>query len=102
MPEKLKLPVGIEGFEDIRRKGFYYDIMIEPEDPDAGIIIEVKYAAEPSGLEKACRSAMQQIKARRYDARLRNEGRQNITAYGIAFNRKRCRVTSEKLLASDL
>ena len=75
----------------------FSDILIEPEDLDAGIVIEVKYALTFAGLDEACQRAMMQIRARRYDERLRNDGRENILAYGIAFNRKRCRVICEKL-----
>ena len=75
----------------------FSDILIEPEDPDAGIVIEVKYAASIAGLGEACKRAMEQIKARRYDERLRSDGRENILAYGIAFCKKRCSVVCEKL-----
>ena len=75
----------------------FSDILIEPEDLGAGIVIELKYASTFAGLDTACQRAMMQIKARRYDERLRNDGRENIMAYGIAFNRKRCRVICEKL-----
>ena len=75
----------------------YSDILIEPENPDAGIIIEVKYAASISGLDKACENAMAQIKNRRYDEALRENGRCEILAYGIAFHKKRCRVVCERL-----
>ncbi len=75
----------------------FSDILIEPEDPDAGIVIEVKYARSVQELDKACQQAMEQIHARRYDERLRNDGRENILAYGIAFSKKRCRVAWEKL-----
>ena len=75
----------------------FSDILIKPEDPDAGIIIEVKYAKEIKGLDAACDAAMAQIKDKRYDEALRDEGRCDILAYGIAFCRKRCRVVGEKL-----
>lgn len=75
----------------------YSDILIEPENPDAGIIIEVKHAASISGLDKACENAMAQIKNRRYDETLRENGRCEILAYGIAFHKKRCRVVCERL-----
>lgn len=75
----------------------YSDILIEPENPDAGIIIEVKYAASISGLDKACENAMAQIKNRRYDETLKENGRCDILAYGIAFHKKRCRVVCERL-----
>ena len=41
--------------------------------------------------------AMEQIKARRYDERLREDGREDILAYGIAFNKKRCKAVCERL-----
>lgn len=75
----------------------FSDILIEPEDPDAGIVIEVKYAKEMNELDAECEAAMAQIKNKRYDEALRDEGRCDILAYGIAFCRKRCRVVGEKL-----
>lgn len=74
----------------------FSDIIIKPEDPDSGIIIEVKYATSFQGLDKACEDAMNQINTRRYDAVLREEGRCNIIKYGIAFHKKRCKVVSDK------
>lgn len=78
----------------------FSDILIKPEDPDAGIVIEVKYAKEMKELDAACEAAMGQIKDKRYDETLRDEGRCDILAYGIAFCRKRCRVTGERLKCS--
>lgn len=75
----------------------FSDILIEPEDPDAGIVIEVKYSPTLAGMESMCVTALEQIKSKRYDERLRNEGRENVTAFGIAFCKKRCRVVFEKL-----
>ena len=75
----------------------FSDILIKPENPDLGIVIEVKYAKEFKGLDAACGAAMAQIKQKRYDETLRDEGRCDILAYGIAFCRKRCRVAGEKL-----
>ena len=75
----------------------FSDILIEPEDPDAGMVIEVKYSPTLAGMDSACRAAMAQIKEKHYDERLRNEGRENITAFGIVFWKKRCRVCFEKL-----
>ena len=74
----------------------FSDILIMPEDPDAGIVIEVKYAKEMKELDAACEAAIAQIKNKRYDEALRDEGRCDILAYGIAFCRKRCRVVGEK------
>ena len=76
----------------------FSDIIIRPENPDDGIIIEVKYADSFSGLEKACKKAMAQIRDKRYDEVLREEGRCDILAYGISFNKKRCMVMCERIL----
>lgn len=75
----------------------FSDIMIRPEDPDSGIVIEVKYSRDIKGLDVACETALTQIKDKRYDEELREEGRCDILAYGIAFCRKRCKVIGEKL-----
>ena len=75
----------------------FCDILIEPEDPDSGMVIELKYTATFRELDSACEKAMQQIRDRRYNEALRNDGRENILAYGIAFCKKRCKVVCEKL-----
>ena len=76
----------------------FSDILIEPRrKPNMGIVIEIKYAATFQGLGEACAKALEQIKARRYGERLRNEGREDILAYGIAFNKKRCKAVCERL-----
>ena len=56
----------------------FSDILIEPENPDAGIVIEVKYAKEMKELDAACEAAMAQIKNKRYDEALRDEDRCDI------------------------
>ena len=76
----------------------FSDILIEPRrKPNMGIVIEIKYAATFQGLGEACAKAMEQIKARGYDERLREDGREDILAYGIAFNKKRCKAVCERL-----
>ena len=75
----------------------FCDILIEPDAPDAGIVIEVKYAPTIAELDAACKNALNQIKERRYDEWLRNEGRENNIGFGIAFCKKRCKVVCEKL-----
>lgn len=75
----------------------FADIIIKTEDPDAGIIIELKYVRTLNELDKACEKALAQIKDRRYDEVLREDGRNNILAYGMAFCKKRCRVVVEKM-----
>jgi hypothetical protein len=74
----------------------FADIIVEPEDPDTGIIFELKCSKEAAGLDKACERAMEQIKDRRYSEYLKNDGRHNMTLYGIAFYKKRCKVVIEK------
>ena len=75
----------------------FADIIVETEDADAGMILELKYAREAAGLAKACEKALAQIKERRYAEYLKNEGRNQMLFYGIAFYKKRCRVIVEKL-----
>ena len=76
----------------------FSDIIIEPRrNLNMGIVIEIKYAATFQGLGEACAKAMEQIKARRYGERLREDGREDILAYGIAFNKKRCKAVCERL-----
>lgn len=75
----------------------FADLLVETENPDAGIIIELKSVDRLSELDEACRQAIAQIHERRYDRTLRDEGRDDILAYGIAFYKKRCRVAVEKM-----
>ncbi len=75
----------------------FADIIVEPEDPDAGIIFELKYSKEANGLEKACEKAIEQIKSRRYSEYLKNDGRHKMTFYGIAFYKKRCKAVIETI-----
>ena len=75
----------------------FADIRLKPKNPDAGIIVELKYVRSLHDLDQACERALEQIKDRRYDTELREDGRNDILAYGIAFCRKRCKVVVEKL-----
>ncbi len=75
----------------------FADIIVEPEDPDAGIVIELKYVKEVAGLENACEKAIAQIRDRRYEEYLQNDDRHEILLYGMAFCRKRCKVVVEKI-----
>ena len=75
----------------------YADILIKPKNPDTGIVIELKYARSFKELDQACERALEQIKDRRYDEALREDGRSEILAYGIAFWKKRCKVLAERL-----
>ena len=75
----------------------FADILVKPQNPDAGIIIEVKYAHSFKDLEYACERALKQAHDRRYDEIFREDGRSQILVYGIAFYKKRCRVIVEKI-----
>ena len=75
----------------------FADILVKPQNPDAGIIIEVKYAHSFKDLESACERALKQAHDRRYDEIFREDGRSQILVYGIAFYKKRCRVIVEKI-----
>ena len=76
--------------------GYAY-ILIKPKNPDVGIVIELKYARSFKELDQACERALEQIRDRRYDEALREDGRSEILAYGIAFWKKRCKVLAERL-----
>lgn len=75
----------------------FADIIIKPQNPDDGIIFELKYSKEASGLDKACERAIKQIRDRRYSEYLKNDGRHNMMFYCIAFYKKGCKVVVEKL-----
>lgn len=66
----------------------FADIIVETDDPDAGIIVELKYVKEFKDMEQACRNALEQIKDRRYKEYLLNDDRRDILIYGIAFVRR--------------
>ena len=74
-------------------------------------VIEVKYpdsgkktrnssgnSAETTGesrnadLEKGCKEALRQIEKMGYEEKLRQDGLETILKYGIACNRKKCKV----------
>lgn len=74
----------------------FADIIVETDDPDAGIIAELKYTKEFDGMEQACQKALEQIRNRRYEEYLLNDGRREILLYGIAFCKKRCKVVVSK------
>ena len=76
----------------------FADIIVETEDPNAGIVVELKYTKDYDEMEQACRAALDQINDRRYQEYLLNDGRKDITLYGIAFCKKRCKaIASENL-----
>ena len=75
----------------------FADIIVETDDPDAGIVVELKYTKSFDELKAACQNALDQIRDRRYQEYLLNDDRKNIRLYGIAFCKKRCCAISEKL-----
>ena len=75
----------------------FADIIVETDDPDAGIITELKYTRDTKEMEQACKKAIAQIKDRRYQEYLLNDERRDILLYGIAFCKKRCKVIAEKM-----
>lgn len=75
----------------------FADIIVETDDPDAGIIAELKYTRDTKEMEQACKKAIAQIKDRRYQEYLLNDERRDILLYGIAFCKKRCKVIAEKM-----
>lgn len=75
----------------------FADIIVETDDPDAGIIIELKYTKDAAEMDKACVRALEQIKDRRYAEYLQNDFRTDIVLYGMAFCKKRCKAVAEQL-----
>ena len=75
----------------------FADIIVETDDPDAGIVVELKYTKEYKDMEQACQNALDQIKDRRYQEYLLNDGRNEIMLYGMTFCKKRCRVVVERI-----
>lgn len=69
----------------------------ETQKYNGAIIFQITKSGVYVRLEKACEKAMNQIRELRYDERLRNEDRNDILAYGIAFCKKKCKVVVENL-----
>ena len=78
-------------FSNVESGDGFSDILIESGDGTLGIVIEVKY---PDGgdLEKGCREALEQIERMRYEEKLLQDDIDKVLKYGIACNRKKCRV----------
>ena len=75
------------------------DILIKyPSVKGKAIIFEIKVSKTYQELEKKCGEALRQITEQNYAAALRQEGYQDILAYGVAFYKKECLVKKcEKL-----
>lgn len=78
-------------FSNVEAGNGFSDILIESGDGELGIVIEVKY---PDGgdLEKGCREALEQIERMGYEEKFRQDDIGTVLKYGIACNRKKCRV----------
>ena len=74
----------------------FADIVVETENLDSGIIFELKYSRDAAGLDKVCEKAIAQMKDRRYEEYLKNDGRHDLLFYGVAFYKKRCKVIVEE------
>ena len=72
----------------------FSDLLVECEEKGIGIVIEVKY---PDGrdLEEECKIALKQIERMGYETKLKQDGMERILRYGIACNRKKCKVLME-------
>ena len=75
----------------------FADIIVETDDPDAGIVVELKYTKNFDDMKMTCQKAIDQIRNRRYQEYLLNDDRKDIRLYGITFCKKRCCAISEKL-----
>lgn len=69
----------------------FSDILIEIDERNIGIVIEVKYP-DSGNLDAGCIEALKQIEALGYETKLRQDGMTTIIKYGIACNKKHCRV----------
>lgn len=73
------------------------DILLKPFSPkQPAIILELKHAHKFTQMEELCDKALEQIKERKYDTELVDEGYQSILKYGICFCRKNCMVKTGK------
>ena len=75
----------------------FADIIVETDDPDAGIVVELKYTKNFDDMKMTCQKAIDQIRDRRYQEYLLNDDRKDIRLYGITFCKKRCCAISEKM-----
>ena len=73
----------------------YYDIQVEMEDEEIGIVIEVKYTQD-GDLDAGCLEAMKQIAKTDYTQQLKEDGMQTILKYGVACYKKNCKVVVER------
>ena len=94
--------LGILGFKEMwivssnRESGNgYYDILVEIEEEEIGMILEIKYAHD-GDMDAGCRDALKQITDKDYTQQLEEDGMKTILKYGIACYEKKCRVVVER------
>ena len=75
----------------------FADIIVETDDPNAGIILELKFTKDNSEMEGLCQKALKQIDDKRYSDYLLNQDRTKVLLYGLCFCKKRCKVINKKL-----
>ena len=73
----------------------FSDILIETDDPEVGIVIEVKYTDDNGSPESDCKNALKQIETKNYAQVLEQDGIRKILKYGIAFQMKKCCVKTQ-------
>jgi hypothetical protein len=75
-----------------------YDVMLIPKNPqELGVVMELKKVGrlESPDLELACTAALQQIRERKYDVELRDQGVKRTLQLGLAFQGKNVLIRSE-------
>ena len=71
-----------------------YDVILEPKNKSKrAFILEFKVADNENKLEKLSEEAITQIEEKKYDVNLKSKGIENITFVGIAFYRKKLKVS---------
>ena len=73
----------------------FSDILIETDEPEVGIVIEVKYTDDNGSPESDCKNALKQIETKNYAQVLEQDGIRKILKYGIAFQMKKCCVKTQ-------
>lgn len=73
----------------------FSDITVRIDDSEIGIVIEIKYA-EDGNMEAECRKALEQMQKKHYTEVFDDTDVHHILRYGIACNRKNCRVLLTK------
>ena len=78
----------------------YADLVFTSPDMDVGVVIEVKRCREPSEMQREAKAALCQIKTKHYAQIFEEYGCATCYGFGMAFCRKLCVVTVEKLECS--